>query len=285
MTTTETGPPSEFARAASPGQVASATAALSAYGFAVEVLRDAADARTRVRDPIPAGASVLTASSETLRASGIDEDINGSGRHLSVRDQVQAMDRSAEVDDIRRLAASPDVVIGSVAAVTETGSLIAASASGSQLPAYSGGAPAIWIVGAQKIVPDMPAALGRLDEYALPREDERAQRAYGRPSAVNFMLTLNAELRPGRATGLLLQEAIGVLNSMPDLTTTPQATGREELRWTMSALCKGRSDGGSRRPTPASTRRSTPGSESIRPIGAAGRSWPVSHGLRFGAPS
>ncbi|WP_210604182.1 LUD domain-containing protein [Brevibacterium oceani] len=209
MTTNETSPLAEFARAASQEQVARAAAALSAHGFAVEVLRDAGEARTRVRELVPAGASVLTASSETLRASGIDEDINGSGRYLSVREAVQSMDRSAKADDIRRLAATPDVIVGSVAAVTETGSLIVASASGSQLPAYSGGAPAIWIIGAQKIVPDMSTALRRLEEYALPREDERAQRAYGQPSAVNFMLTLNAEPRPGRATVLLLQEAIG----------------------------------------------------------------------------
>ncbi len=209
MTTIETGPPSEFAQAASPTQVAKASAALSAHGFVVEVLSDAVEARTRVRELIPSGSSVLTASSETLRVSGIDEDINRSGRYLSIREQVQPMDRNAAADDIRRLAASPDVVIGSVAAVTETGSLIAASASGSQLPAYAGGALAIWIIGAQKIVPDMAAALRRLDEYALPREHERAQRAYGQPSAVNFMLTLNAEPRPGRATILLLQDAIG----------------------------------------------------------------------------
>jgi hypothetical protein len=34
---------------------------------------------------------------------------------------------------VRRTAAAPDVMLGSVHAVTETGSLVAASASGSQL--------------------------------------------------------------------------------------------------------------------------------------------------------
>jgi len=100
--------------------------------------------------------------------------------------------------------------VGSVAALTETGSLVVASASGSQLPAYAGGAAhAIWIVGAQKVVPDLEGALRRLEEHALPLESARAQAAYGQPSAVNRLLVLNAEPHPGRGTVLLLRESIG----------------------------------------------------------------------------
>ena len=57
-----------------------AAAALTDHGFTVEILDDPAAARTRVDDLIPAGASVFTAASETLRLSGIDADINTSGR-------------------------------------------------------------------------------------------------------------------------------------------------------------------------------------------------------------
>jgi hypothetical protein len=186
-----------------------AAAALSAHGFAAEILDDAATARARVRDLIPAGASVFTAASETLRLSGIDADVNASGRYDAVKPRALAMDRATRADDIRRLLAGPDFVVGSVAAVTETGSLVAASASGSQLPSYAGGARAIWIVGAQKVVPDLDIALRRLEDHALPLESARAQVAYGQPSAINRLLILNAEHQPGRATVLLLREAIG----------------------------------------------------------------------------
>ena len=180
-----------------------AAEALTAHGFTVEILDDVAAARTRVRDLIPEGASVFTAASETLRLSGIDEDINASGRYEAVKPRVLAMDRVAAADDFRRLLASPDVVIGSVAALTETGSLVAASGSGSQLPAYSGGAGrAIWIVGAQKVVPDLGTALRRVEDHALPLESARTREAYGWPSAVNRLLILNAEHRPGRGTVL-----------------------------------------------------------------------------------
>ena len=100
--------------------------------------------------------------------------------------------------------------MGSVAALTETGSLVIASASGSQLPGYAGGAArAIWIVGAQKVVPDLSTALRRAEDHALPLESARAQAAYGQPSAINRLLILNAEPRPGRGIVLLLREAIG----------------------------------------------------------------------------
>jgi len=192
------------------GRLERAAAALTAHGFTVEVLDGVAAARARIQDLIPAGASVFTGASETLRLSGIEADINASGRYDAIRPRVLAMDRATEADAIRRLLASPDVAMGSVHAVTETGSLVIASGSGSQLPGYAGGAArAIWIVGAQKIVPDLETALRRVEEHCLPLESARTQAAYGSPSAISRLLVLNAELQPGRGVVLLLREAIG----------------------------------------------------------------------------
>src|SRR5712671_2541128 len=108
-----------FADPAPAPRLERAAAALTAHGFTVEILDDDAAARTRIKDLIPEGASVFTTASETLRLSGIDQDINGSGRYQAVRPRVLAMDRVTSADDIRQLLASPDVVVGSVAALTE----------------------------------------------------------------------------------------------------------------------------------------------------------------------
>jgi LUD domain len=203
-------PASPFAEPVPAQRLEQTAAALTAHGFAVEILDDADAARARVKDLIPEGASVFTGASETLRLSGIDADINTSGRYQAVKPRAWAMDRVTEAAAIRRLYASPDVAIGSVAAVTETGSLVVASASGSQLPSYSGGAGhRIWIAGAQKVVPDLSTALRRVEEHSLPLESARAQVAYGKPSAINRLLILNAEPEPGHGTVLLLREAIG----------------------------------------------------------------------------
>ena len=187
-----------------------AATALTAKNFAVEILDDAAAARTRIKDLIPEGASVFTGASETLRLSGIEEDINNSGRYDALRSRGTTMDRATQMDEIRRLLASPDVIVGSAAAVTETGSLVIASASGSQLTGYAGGsARAIWVIGAQKVVPDLSTALRRVEDHCLPLENDRAMKVYGQPSAINRLLILNAEPHPGRGTVLLLREAIG----------------------------------------------------------------------------
>src|SRR5215831_8072248 len=182
-------PATRFADPAPTEHLERAASALTAHGFTVEILDDAAAARTRVKDLIPEGASVFTGASETLRLSGIDDDINTSGRYDAVKSRARTLDRVRDLDEIWRLMSTPDVIVGSVHAVTETGSLVIASASGSQLPGYAGGAArAIWIAGAQKVVPDLDTALRRVDDHCLPLESARAMATYGQPSSVNRLL-------------------------------------------------------------------------------------------------
>ena len=171
----------------------------------MESVDDVAAARARITELLPRDAAVFTAASETLRLGGIDDDINASGRYAAVKPRIRALDRTTQAADIRRLTATPDVVVGSVSALTEDGALVAVSASGSQLPAYAGGAARmIWVIGVQKIVADLDAAFRRIESYALPLEDARARTIYGRSSAINKVLIVNAEPVPGRATVLLV---------------------------------------------------------------------------------
>ena len=203
-------PTTSFAEPATAPRLERAAAALAAHGFTVEILDDAAAARVRIKDLIPAGASVFTGASETLRLASIEEDIDAGGRYDAIRARGQAMNRATQLAEIWRLMSTPDVIMGSVHAVTETGSLVIASASGSQLPGYAGGSlRAIWVVGAQKVVPDLSTALRRVEEHCLPLESGRAMTVYGKPSAINRLLILNAEPQPGRGIVLLLREAIG----------------------------------------------------------------------------
>ncbi|MGH9920012.1 MAG: LUD domain-containing protein [Nitrososphaerales archaeon] len=119
------------------------------------------------------------------------------------------MDRSTQRAEMRKLGAAPDVVVGSVHAITEDGRVVAASASGSQLGAYvSGAGKVIWVVGSQKVVPDIETAMRRVQLYAYPKEDIRAREKYGMPSAVLKILTLNGDW-PGRTTVVLVREPVG----------------------------------------------------------------------------
>jgi hypothetical protein len=108
------------------------------------------------------------------------------------------------------LAASPEYVVGSVHAVTEGGSLLIASASGSQLgPLVSGAAHVIFVIGGQKVVNDLDAGIRRIYEYSLQLEDQRAREAYGMPSGVNNILIMNKVVMPDRVSAILVHEALG----------------------------------------------------------------------------
>jgi hypothetical protein len=185
-------------------------AALEANGISALRAADLAEAKRLVLDLIPDGSEVHSGASQSLEAAGILAEIETSGRYEPLRPRIWSMDRKTQADEMRRLAATPDVMLGSVHAVTETGSLLAASMGGSQLGPYvSGAGRVILLVGTQKIVSDIEEGLRRIDEYAFPLEDARAQAAYGIHSAVNKVLIINREITPGRITVVFVDEVLG----------------------------------------------------------------------------
>ncbi len=199
-----------FAKLADDARVERAAAALEANGISVLRAADAAEARRVVLGLIPDGSQVHHGASESLEVSGIAHEIETSGRYNAVRPRIWSMDRKSQADEIRRLTSSPEVMLGSVQAVTETGSLVAVSAGGSQLGPYVAGAGrVILVVGTQKIVSDIEEGFRRIDEYAFPLEDARAQAAYGVHSGVNKILIINRELTPGRITVVFVDEVLG----------------------------------------------------------------------------
>ncbi|WP_241266443.1 LUD domain-containing protein [Streptomyces scabichelini] len=127
-----------FAIPADEARLDRAAEALRGNGFVVHVVDTVTDARGLVLSLVPDGESVFTASSETLRLTGITEAVDDSGRLHCVR--TTAGDLGEDVNARIRLAATPDVVVGSVHAVSEDGVLLVGSATGSQLAPYASGA-------------------------------------------------------------------------------------------------------------------------------------------------
>lgn len=191
-------------------QVKRTIAALEANGITVFRAADLPKAKRLVLDLIPEGSEVHSGASQSLELSGILAEIETSGRYHALRPRIWSMDRQTQADEMRRLSAAPDVMLGSVHAVTETGTLVAASMGGSQLGPYvSGAGRVILLVGTQKIVSDLDEGLRRIDEYAFPLEDARAQAAYGIHSGVNKVLVINREISPGRITVVFVDEVLG----------------------------------------------------------------------------
>ena len=191
-------------------RVRRAAAALERNGIDVHRAADATEAKRIVLGLIPNGSHVHHGASQTLDVSGISDEIDKSGRYEPVRPRMFSMDRHTQADEIRHISASPDVMLGSVHAVTESGSLVTASFGGSQLGPYvSGAGRVILVVGTQKIVSDLEAGLRRIEEYAFPLEDARAQAAYGIHSGVSKVLIINREIVPGRITVVFVDEVLG----------------------------------------------------------------------------
>jgi hypothetical protein len=191
-------------------RVTRTAAALEANGIQALRAGDAAEAKRIVLGLIPDGSQVHSGASQSLEASGITAEIEESSDYEALRPRIWSLDRDTQAEEIRRLSASPDVMLGSVHAVTETGALLTASMSGSQLGPYvSGAGRVILVVGTQKIVSDLEEGLSRINDYSLPLEDARAQAAYGIRSAVNKVLIINREIVPGRLTVILVDETLG----------------------------------------------------------------------------
>jgi hypothetical protein len=189
--------------------------ALEANNITVVIADNAESAKQKVLQLIlqliPEGSEVFTMTSATLDSIGLPEIINESGRYDSVRTNLNNMNREKQSREMRKLGAAPDYAVGSVHAVTQDGSVLIASNTGSQLPAYVYGAgKVIWVVGMQKIVPDQNAAIKRIYDYVLPLESERARKAYGMPgSFVSKLLIVNKEVQPGRITVVLVKQPRG----------------------------------------------------------------------------
>jgi acyl-CoA hydrolase len=183
--------------------------ALEEHGFSVEVVDGPDDARTAVLARIPAGSTVMTNTSVTLTETGIADAINDGGPYESARNKMFALDFETQVQQMKAIGGQPDYALGSVHAVTHDGTLVIASASGSQLASYAwGAANVIFVIGAQKLVPGLDAARERIYQHSLKLEDARAQAAYGQHSYVGKVLEIHQEL-PGRIHIVLVRQPLG----------------------------------------------------------------------------
>jgi acyl-CoA hydrolase len=189
--------------------LAATVVALEEHGFSVDVVDDFEAAREAVLARIPEGSSVMTNTSVTLQETGIAAAIDDGGPYESARTKMMALDFSTQLQEMKAVAGQPDFALGSVHAITRDGTLVIASASGSQLASYVwGAANVIFVVGAQKLVSDAEAARERIYEHSLPLEDARAFAVYGQNSRVGKILEIHQEA-PGRIHVVIVRQSVG----------------------------------------------------------------------------
>ena len=184
---------------------------LRSHSIDVAIVDTADEARATVLALVPEGAQVHSGKSKTLEDVGLYSELMESGRYDALRPKLFAMDRATQAAEMRRLIAAPDFMLGSVAALTEDGALVAASATGSQLGPYAATAGRlILVVGSQKIVPDLDAALRRTREVVFPYENAQVQARLGVDTILEKVLIIFGEWIAGRTTVILVRDPVGI---------------------------------------------------------------------------
>ncbi len=191
--------------------ISQTVAALQSHGFNVIVVENKAQALEKIKELIPSGGEVMNGSSTTLIEIGF-VDLLSSGKHnwKNMHTAILEEKDAAKQGDLRRKADAAEYFVASVNAVSKTGELIAADASGSRVGAFPFTAKNLILVsGVNKIVPTMEAALQRLREFAFPLEDARAKKVYGMGSSIGKIVILANEMFKGRTTLVLVKEKLG----------------------------------------------------------------------------
>ena len=176
-------------------QIQQTIAAVQARGIKVHLVDTPAQALEKIHDLVPAGSDLMTGGSQTLRHIGLEDLLmNKTHSWNNLKDGILAENNPEKQGKLRAQSTLAQYFLGSVHAIAETGEIVIASGSGSQIPSYAFSSKnVIWVAGTQKIVPTLDAALKRVREYALPQEDKR-MKSLGYPgSAITKLLIVEAE--------------------------------------------------------------------------------------------
>ena len=179
----------DFAAPASRDALERAAASLSSHGFETVIVSDGQTARDFVLTQIPRGSEVHWGAGATVPAIGLADALEQSSDVVPLRPRLSAMDRATQGDEMRRIGTVPDVFVNSANAVTEDGSIVSASASGSQLgPIVFGAGRVFFVIGAQKVVPG--------SRHGAPSHRDPRRPAGGRPCPRGVRLPHGAQQDP-----------------------------------------------------------------------------------------
>ena len=168
------------------------------------------DALRILIEMIPDGAEVFKSTSETLDTIGYSDYIRQTDRYRNLYAEVSAETDREKQRELRRLVSVAEYYVGSVQAIAETGEVIVASGSGSQLGAYVYGAKyVIWVAGVQKICPSLDDALARVKGFSVERHHEWAV-SQGRAAApLGKLMIFENEQNTDRIKMVLIKESLG----------------------------------------------------------------------------
>ena len=184
--------------------------ALRQRNVQVSVIADKMEALDKLKELIPAGASVMTGGSTTLDQIGFtDYLISGEHPYHNLKSAILAEKDRQRQAELRRQSILADYYLGSVQAIAETGQVVNCDATGTRTGPYAYGPHnVIWVVGVNKITVDLEQALRRMWEHCVPLEDQR-MKSLGYPGTTVSRILIYEKADPNRVTLVLVKEKLG----------------------------------------------------------------------------
>lgn len=203
----------DFNRLADEKALASVTKSLMAKGYEVFVTKNGPETFDKIKNIIPDGSTVMNGSSVTLEQIGFIELLkSGNHKWVNLHAKVNAESDQAKRNKLRKEATLSDYYLGSVHALTQDGTFVIASNTGSQLPhvVYTS-QNLIFVVSTKKIVKDLPMAVERVKEHCVPLEDKHLLGLYNMHTALNKLLIFynEAKMSARKIYFLLVTEDLG----------------------------------------------------------------------------
>ena len=195
---------------ASAESISRTIAALAARNVEAVLAESRVAALAKLKELVPEGCEVFVSTSETLDTIGYTEYMHGNDRYINLHDQMLAQPDAASQREFRRTTTTADYFVGSVQAIAETGEIVVASGSGSQIGAFAYGARrVIMVAGTQKICATLAEAEARTRGYALDRHDRWLEDRGGSAAPIGKFLVMEHEPVVGRITMILIPESLG----------------------------------------------------------------------------
>lgn len=183
---------------------------LAARNVEARLVGSREEALAALKELVPEGSEVYVNTSETLDTIGYTGYMHGNDRYVNLHDQMLAEPDPAAKRDVRRRSTTADYFVGSVQAVAETGEIILASSSGSQIAAYAFGARRVILVaGTQKICSTLVEAEARTRGWTLERHDRWLEDRGVSPTPIGKYMIIEHELEAGRISMVLIPESLG----------------------------------------------------------------------------
>lgn len=206
----------DYTQLASQESIDRTVAGLKGRGFEPLVVATGEEALVKIKELIPEGASVMNGASLTLQEIGFVDHLKGEGHgwdnlHKGIVEETDAHKQK----ELRRQALVAEYYAGSVHGLAETGEMLIASNTGSQLPHIAYSSPnVVLVVGTQKITPTLADAYARLHSHVVPLEDARMKVIYGpeAATAVNKVFVYHREntaITQRKIHVILVKESLG----------------------------------------------------------------------------